>query len=168
MKTSFDHKLKEHPEFFDTEIPPFGHLERFEQRLVKHEKKKTRHWHRWIISTSVAATIAILLIFQLMSPIYPSRQTNDSIHDVARFYRLQLSEEIQKVERQLCVVDKQAQQELQKDLEAMKTSQLEKVPTYLPTDDQIALIVLRYNTYIESLQHIQSILEEIPIKNHKL
>ena len=58
MSNLLNEKIKNQAEIFDTALPPFGHFERFEERLERHEQRKSDmpaagsslpqplpHWH---------------------------------------------------------------------------------------------------------------------------
>ncbi len=170
MKVSFKDNLNERTGIFDTEVPPFGHFERFEQRLEKHEKRKTLRWRNWVIVSSIAATVAIILMLQLTYPIRIPLENRESVKEVAQFYRQQLNEEVQKIEQQLDLVDPGSRPELQHDIESLKSSasQSPRFPPHLQKEEKIAIIVQQYNIYMESLQYIQEILNNIPEVKHKL
>lgn len=164
MNTSLEDQIRNTPEAFDNALPPVGHFERFEQRLERHEKKKNFFRYRWIAISSVAAVAAFLLMLQYTSPIHSTKAHSPESVEVASFYNCQLEEEISKIEKQVNTLDPNTRQELMKDIQNMKeeAQELSKQPKNMQEEDKIANIVLRYNLQMESLQHIQSIIQNIP------
>lgn len=167
MSNSLDEQIKKQADILDNAIPPIGHFERFEQRLEQHEKRKTLHARRWVTVTAVAATVAILLMIQYTHPLQQMPPSHDTVPEVTAYYNSQLREEIHKIEYKARYIDKKERIEIIKDMQGMlkesetKDSSLSK----MTAEERIAFIVMRYNAQLRSLQHIQSLLEEIPNRN---
>lgn len=170
MKTSLTEKIQNNREAFDRAIPPFGHLERFEQKLESRDKRRTLQSRRWITATSIAAMLAVILIFQFTHSIRTHPLGQESVTEVAGFYKLQLNDEVHRIKEELNQADIPNRQEIIDDLNIILTdSEENEVPqTLMPAEEKITLIVLRYNAKIKTLRHIQSILENIQHKNYKL
>ena len=171
MSNSLDEQIRKQAGMLDNALPPMGHFERFEQRLERHEKKKHTHWRRWIITTSAAAAIALILTFQYSRP-RQAMSYPESIQEVTAYYNRQLQDEIGKVREETdYITDLQSQREVRDNIEDMQIK-FQKWGASLPRmseEDHIALIVLRYNAEMESLQRIRAILEDIPNnQQHKL
>lgn len=170
MKTSLTDLIKNNPQAFSHDIPPFGHFERFEQKLEASEQRHLLQSRRWIMATSIAAMLAVILIFQFTHSLHTSPATNESVTEVAGYYTLQLNEEIDKLKQELKTVDVQSRQEIMNDIRRMLKDNLpdEISRMQAPQEEKITLIVMRYNACMQTLQHIQSLLETIPNKNNKL
>lgn len=162
MKTPLSEHLRQHRPDFDTAVPPFGHFERFEQRLEQLEQR--RHWQSriWLITTSVAAMIAIILMFQFLYIMPPQPQPTISFQEIAGFYNMQLNEKIDHIKNSLQNLDSQSRQELLNDLTVMLESNKKFNPQNLNTsqENQIAWMIQRYNIQMESLQHIEGLVEK--------
>ena len=159
MSNSLDEQIRKQAGMLDNALPPMGHFERFEQRL------------RWIITTSAAAAIALILMFQYSRP-RQAMSYPESIQEVTAYYNRQLQDEIGKVREETdYITDLQSQREVRDNIEDMQIK-FQKWGASLPRmseEDHIALIVLRYNAEMESLQRIRAILEDIPNnQQHKL
>lgn len=170
MKTSLTDQIKNNREAFDRAVPAFGHFERFEQKLEKQEKRHTRPNRRWITASSIAAMFALILIFQFTRTLHTYPAETESVTEVAGYYRLQLNEEITKIQQQIEKLDAPHRKELIHDLRViMKDNEETKIAeTSLTAEEKISLIVWRYNTKLETLQHIHSIIENIPNRNNNL
>jgi len=160
MKTPLSELFRQHRSNFDTAVPPFGHFERFEQQLEQHEKRRHRQSRIWIITTSVAAIITIILMFQFLYVIPP--QPNISFQEIAGFYNMQLNEKIDHIKNNLQNLDNQSRQELLNDLTVMQESNKKFNPQNLNTsqENQIAWMIQRYNLQMESLQRIEGLIEK--------
>lgn len=171
MNNSLAERIRKQAESFDNVLPPVGHFERFEQKLERHEKRKTLHWRRWATVTTIAATVAVILMFQYSQPIRPLDISPESTREVAAYYNRQLQEEIGRIERETRDMDEAGRQEVISDIEKMKSEfqHWEKPAAKMPEEERIAWIVTRYNVQMESLQHLYSLLKEIPNQpEHKL
>ena len=170
MKISLDNQIKNTREAFDRAVPAFGHFERFEQKLEHRERRHTRQNRRWITASSIAAMFAILLVFQFSRTLTTVPDETESVAEVAGYYKLQLKEEISKIQKQLEKLDTPNRTEVINDLRSiMKDADETKIAeTPLTAEEKISLIVRRYNAKIETLQHIHSIIENIPNKNNNL
>lgn len=170
MKTSLSDQIKNKREAFDHAVPPFGHFERFEQKLDNQEKRRTLQSRRWITATSIAAMLAVILIFQFTHSIRTQPIGPESVTEVAGYYNLQLNEEIDKIKADLSRVDFPNRQEIIEDLNAiLKDNGESDFPKIqMPEEEKITLIVWRYNAKMQTLQHIQDIVENIQNKNNKL
>lgn len=171
MSNSLDEQIKKQPDMLDNAIPPIGHFERFEQKLEQYEKRKTLHGRRWIAVTSIAATAAILLMFQYTRPLQQVGTSYETLPEVAAYYNSQLQEEIYQIEHKTQQIDKKERREIIKDIQKMQKEFEAWDPSLpkMPEEERIAIIVMRYNAQISSLQHIRTLLEEISNRNtHKL
>ncbi|EHP48157.1 hypothetical protein [Odoribacter laneus] len=164
MSNLLNEKIKNQAEIFDTALPPFGHFERFEERLERHEQRKNRHARRWIIVTSAAATLALILMFQYFYPIRIPSATTDSIKEVTTYYNRQLQQQINDIEQNINLVNEPERDEILKDITDMEneSQKLDKKVPGITEEEYIAYIISRYNMQLESLEHIQTILKSLP------
>lgn len=170
MKTSLTDKIKENKELFDTAVPSYGHVERFEKKLQKYETRKNRQGRRWIIATSLAAMLALVLLFRYVQP-FAIRTTlpPDPLVEASNFYHMQLQEEIEKIKAEL---KKSKPDEAEKVLEDIYTmvkerEEIEKKNLKMPEEEKIALLVFQYNVQLESLRHIQAVLHSTPAREER-
>lgn len=170
MKTSLANQIKNNREAFDRAVPAFGHFERFEQKLENQEKRHTRQNRRWITASSIAAMFAVILIFQFTRTLHSRPTETESVAEVAGYYKLQLNEEINKIQKQLEKLDSSNRQELMDDLRVILKDTEENKISDIPmtAEEKISHLVMCYNAKIETLQHIHSIIENIPNKNNNL
>lgn len=165
MKTSLDNWIKKHAETFDDHIPPMGHFERFNERLERREKRRTLHTRRWIIATSVAAMLAIVLMFQYTAPVTSgtSNTQPEAIAEIVNFYNMRMTDEIDRLEKQLATLDETSRQDLLTDLEKMKkdAGNFNKQNAEINEEAYIAAIITHYNAQLESLEHIRIILQQV-------
>lgn len=170
MKISLDELMNDHrAESFDNALPPMGHFERFEERLDRRVKKNNERW-RWLTMLGTAAAIAsLLIIFQYTRPEHPQSINTDSVMEVANFYELQLTDEIEKIEKELNGMEETSRREIVKDIETMKNEfrEFNTGQTEMTEEDHIAMIILRYNVQLESLRHIRSILAKTEHHNNE-
>lgn len=164
MSNLLNEKIRNQAEIFDTALPPFGHFERFEQLLERHEKKKNRHARRWIIVTSAAATLALILMFQYFYPLRLPAAATDSITEVTTYYSRQLQQQIDDIEQNINLVNEPERDEILKDITDMENEsrKLDKKIPGITEEEYIAYIISRYHTQLESLEHIQTIIESLP------
>ena len=101
MKISLTDKINHNREAFDRALPAFGHFERFEKKLENQEKRHGRQSRRWITASSIAAMFALMLIFQFSRILSPSPAETESVAEVAGYYRLQLKEEVDRIQDEL-------------------------------------------------------------------
>lgn len=164
MNHLVDEKIKNQTEIFDTALPPYGHFERFEQRLEHHEKRKNRHARRWIAVTSAAAALALILMFQYFYPFRMPANAADSITEVTAYYNRQLQQQIISIEQNINRINEPERDEILKDITDMEkeSRKLDRRVPGITEEEAIAYIISRYNTQLESLAHIQSILKRLP------
>ncbi|WP_251622114.1 hypothetical protein [Odoribacter lunatus] len=170
MKISLTDKINRNREAFDHAVPPVGHFERFEEKLARNEQRRTRQFYRWIATSSIAAMLAVTLIFQFTRMQSVSPVETESVAEVAGYYKLQLKEEIDKIQDNLNKLDISNRQEVMEDLCAILKDSDESLTANgsLTTEEQISLIVLHYQSRMETLQHIYSIIEDVPHRNNNL
>lgn len=170
MKTLIDH-IKNNPSAFDRELPSVGHFERFERRLEEQTGKRNRQWNRWIITTSVAAMLAITLIFQFTHMIHTQpRPDTESVQEVTNYYNIQLKDEVEKIKLKIQFLDPGSRQELLNDIQTLLTDSkdLNNPRLKMSNEERIAWIMNQYTIKMENLCHIQSLLENIQTKNNTL
>lgn len=157
MKISPDEQIKQHSQDFDWAEPLPGHVNRFEQRLFRQKIRR----HRWISISSVAASLALLLIVQMTYR--PHTPDPDSVYEVVRYYNMQLNSQIDLLRNKANLMDNTGKVELLNDLEQMHKEYLNTAyqPPNILQEEQIAYIIQNYNAQIESLRHIEGILEAI-------
>lgn len=165
MKISLTDKINRNREAFDRALPAFGHFERFEKKLENQEKRHERQNRRWITATSIAAIFALTLVFQFTRILGTSPDETESVAGVAGYYSLQLKEEIDKIQDKLDISNRQ---EVMEDLRTILNDSDESLSGSLTVEEQISLIVLHYQTRKETLQHIYSIIENVPHRNNNL
>lgn len=165
MKISLIDKINRNREAFDRSLPAFGHFERFEKKLENQEKRHERQNRRWITATSIAAIFALTLVFQFTRILGTSPDETESVAGVAGYYSLQLKEEIDKIQDKLDISNRQ---EVMEDLRTILNDSDESLSGSLTVEEQISLIVLHYQTRKETLQHIYSIIENVPHRNNNL
>lgn len=168
MRTSLTDKINRNREAFDRALPAFGHFERFEKKLENQEKRHSRQSRRWITASSIAAVFALMLIFQFSRILSPSPAETESVAEVAGYYRLQLKEEVDRIQDELEKLDISNRQEVMEDLRVILRDSDESPCDSLTVEEQISLIVLHYQTKMETLQHVYSIIENVPNRNNNL
>ena len=168
MKISLTDKINRNREAFDRPLPAFGHFERFEKKLENQEKRHGRQSRRWITASSIAAMFALMLIFQFSRILSPSPAETESVAEVAGYYRLQLKEEVDRIQDELKKLDISNRQEVMEDLRVILRDSDESSCDFLTVEEQISLIVLHYQTKMETLQHVYSIIENVPNRNNNL
>jgi len=170
MKTSLTNQIKNNRKTFDRALPSFGHFELFEQKLEHQERKHIRQNRRWITASTVAAMFALILVFQFSHTLNIHPSETESVAEVAGYYKFQLNEEINKIQKQLQKLDSSNQKELINDLHSiLKDTEESKIADISMTaEEKITLIVWHYNAKIEALHHIHSIIENMPKKNNNL
>lgn len=168
MRTSLTDKINRNREAFDRALPAFGHFERFEKKLENQEKRHSRQSRRWITASSIAAVFALMLIFQFSRILSPSPAETESVAEVAGYYRLQLKEEVDRIQYELEKLDISNRQEVMEDLRVILRDSDESPCDFLTVEEQISLIVLHYQTKMETLQHVYSIIENVPNRNNNL
>lgn len=168
MRTSLTDKINRNREAFDRALPAFGHFERFEKKLENQEKRHSRQSRRWITASSIAAVFALMLIFQFSRILSPSPAETESVAEVAGYYRLQLKEEVDRIQDELEKLDISNRQEVMEDLRVILRDSDESPCDFLTVEEQISLIVLHYQTKMETLQHVYSIIENVPNRNNNL
>lgn len=171
MKTSLDNWIKKHAETFDDHIPPMGHFERFNERLERREKQRTLHTRRWIIATSVAAMVAIVLMFQYTPPATTDTLNvqPEAIAEIINFYNMRMTDEIDRLEKQLAALDETSRQDLLTDIEKMRkdAGNFNKQNAEINEEAYIAAIITHYNAQLESLEHIRTMLEKTQEEPYK-
>jgi|Marorgknorr_s2lv_3_1036020.scaffolds.fasta_scaffold21685_2 uncharacterized protein (DUF3084 family) len=155
---------------FDTDVPRFGHLERFEKRLNPTGKKKTFSY-KWM---SIAASIILMLGFWL-----GTNQTNSTIvladvspqmQEAENFFVTTISQEIREIERFRNPKTEQVIEDALNQLEKLEDKYQELVKELNDSNKDRRVIYAMINNYqsrIEVLQNVFKQVDEInnPIKN---
>ena len=157
MKHSLDEFIQKKREAFDTQLPPDGHLERFEQRL----KRRTIGRHRRILTTAAAAVL-LLVGIQFMVTREPAESIPGNVSEVAGFYNRQLEDEIEQLLPVLYRINEKEREAVLEDIRIMEneTEEWKKNAPKMTEEELIALIINRYLIQIESIQHIREVLEQ--------
>ena len=169
MKTNLDNINKNERESFDNILPPMGHFERFNERLEQRARNRTKQFIRRIFATAAAAIITLLLLFRYAHvETYPSSEP-DAVAEVISFYNVQVNEEFEQIEKELCHLDAVSRNELLTDMETMKNDSAEFASRNPDINDEayIAAIITHYKAQLESLEHIRFILQKTQQENHR-
>ncbi len=168
MKTTMEDNIRQNLRAFDSELPPEGHLERFELRLraAEQARKEVKTWRRpgvraaWI---SVAALVAVVCLFRWGIP-QGVRPVEDEVAQVGRYYDGQLREQAREVEALTVRLDPESRAAILREIRGIVDRAGINEPEYalMTPPEQINFLVRRYNTYSRTLGQIEEVLEGIP------
>lgn len=161
MSIACDDMTMKHPEFQDKEIPPTGHFERFEERLVRRTRQRKLRSLQWIISTAVAAMVVVVLMFHYTRPkssiVFEQSATNETLS----FYDSRLMCEMEDVVKEIDQLDAVSRKDVLADLETMKNDNrlFAQQGGMINEGAFLAAIVTHYNAQMESLERIRMVLQ---------
>lgn len=154
---------------FDTDVPRFGHLERFEKRLNPTEKKKAFSY-KWI---SVAASIILMLGFWL-----GTNQSNSSIvladvspkmQEAESFFVATISQEIREIERFRNPRTEQIIEDALNQLENLEDKYQELVKELNNSNKDRRVIYAMISNYQSRIEILQNVLKQVDkINNPKI
>lgn len=163
MKTSLEDKIRTHRDAFDDQLPPEGHLERFAGRLYESEQKTWQRSTFRAALVAVAAVVAVALVFRFAMPSSTSQKPLSEVQQVTLYYNVQLKEQANQIETQLVKLDPQSREAIVNEIRSIVASAQIPDPEYalMTQQEQINYTVRRYNTYQQSLQTIENMLNNI-------
>jgi len=155
---------------FDTDVPRFGHLERFEKRLNPTEKKKAFSY-KWM---SIAASIILMLGFWI-----GTNQTNTTIvladvspqmQEAENFFVATISQEIREIERFRNPKTEHVIEDALNQLEKLEDKYQELVKELNNSNKDRRVIYAMINNYQRRIEILQNVLKQVdeinnPIKN---
>ena len=155
---------------FDTDVPRFGHLERFENRLNPTEKKKAFSY-KWM---SIAASIVLFLGFWL-----GTNQTNSTLvladvspkmQEAENFFVATISQEIKEIERFRNPRTEHVIEDALNQLENLEDKYQELVKELNNSNKDRRVIYAMINNYQSRIEILQNVLKQVdeinnPTKN---
>ena len=158
MNRQLEKIIKENRPLFDNQLPPDGHLSRFEQRLALQERRRnTKYRIRFVVA--IAASILLLFwIFPRESDNYQAQASD--ISAVTAYYQFKISEQVDSI-NVLVEKNEEAKILLQKAIKSMQqeVDALQEIGKNIPAENYISALVRCYDKQIETLTSIQSLLE---------
>lgn len=158
MNRQLEKIIKENRSSFDNQLPPDGHLLRFEQRLILQERRRnTKYSIRFVVA--IAASILLLLGILPRESGSDQAQASD-ISAVTAYYQFKISEQIDSI-NVLVEKNEEAKILLQKAIKSMQqeVDALQETGKKIPAGNYISALVRCYDKQIETLTTIQSLLE---------
>ncbi len=158
MNRQIEKIIRENRQAFDNEIPPEGHLYRFEQRLIS-RNQPGRIRQRIRLIAAIAATILLLFwIFPQKSGGDRAQASNSSA--ATMYYQFKISEQIDSINI-LIEKNEEAKLLVQEAIQSMQQemNSLIENKKAVPEENYIPALILCYDKQVETLKNIQSILE---------
>ncbi len=146
---------------FDTDVPRFGHLERFKNRLNPTEKKRSISY-KWM---SVAASIVLMIGFWL-----GSNQANSTIvladvspqmQEAESFFMTTISQEIKEIEKFRNPKTEQIIEDALNQLEKLEDKYKELVKALNDSNKDRRVIYAMINNYQSRIEILQNVLKQV-------
>jgi len=146
---------------FDTDVPRFGHLERFEKRLNSTEKKRAFSY-KWI---SIAASIILMLGFWL-----GKNQTNSTIvladvspqmQEAENFFVTTISQEIREIEQFRNPKTEQVIEDALNQLKKLENTYKELLKELNSSNKDRRVIYAMISNYQSRIEILQNVLKQV-------
>ncbi|MCC8035237.1 MAG: type II secretion system protein M [Rikenellaceae bacterium] len=166
MRSELEKNIISHRDYFDTEIPDKGHIERFSTKLTAATGTVTDNrnlLNRGNVLRIGGLAASVVLMLMLINPLSEMARYEDSqLAEAADYFAWELRNKAEEVKALAVNIDPAYRHEVISDIEALSEFTLEHIPHGMKSEEEaIGLLYEHYQARSSSLEMIENSITNI-------